>query len=203
MIVIGVTGISGSGKTVVTRMLAEMGGYAIETDPMAHGLMRKGCQAFYEIVDAFGVDILDANGRIHRPALGAMVFRDKTKLALLESIIHPKVAFETTTLLRQAEFAGTYNFAIIDAPLLIEAGMHKMCDSCWLITANHETRLSRIIARDEIPTEAAEKRLSSRPGDEALKPYAHIVIENNTDNLVELKAKVTKALQSVGLKPQI
>ena len=197
MKIIGVTGISGSSKTTVTRMLAGMGGFAVETDPLAHTLMRKGRPAYNEIVAFFGAGILDANGEIHRPALGKLVFGDKEKLACLEGILHPKVAAETANLIAEAEKTGKYKFAIIDAPLLIEAGMHKDCDSCWLVTASRETMLARIIARDGITPNAAAKRLASRTGDEVLKPYADVIIENNGENLADLKEKVTAALGHV------
>ena len=197
MKIIGVTGISGSGKTLVTRILANMGGFPVEADPLAHGLMSKGQEAYNEIVAAFGEGILGEDGEISRPALGKIVFADKAKLASLEGIIHPKVAAKTAKLIADAEQTGEYRFGIIDAPLLIEAGMHTMCDSCWLITADHETRLLRIIARDGISREAAEKRLASRQGDEALRPYADVVIENNGDNLTILRGRVVEALDVV------
>jgi len=196
MIIIGVTGISGSGKTAVTRLMVEMGGFAIEADPIAHALMKKGQPAYNEILTAFGEDILSKDGEISRPALGKLVFEDKEKLRQLEGIIHPKVIAKTAELIAEAEQTGAYGFAIIDAPLLIEAGMHKSCHSCWLITATHETRVKRIMARDNISQEAAEKRLASRKGDEALRPYADIIIENNGDSLDELRVKVAEGLYS-------
>ena len=198
MMIIGVTGISGSGKTTVTRMLAEMGGYAVEADPLAHKLMQKGQPAYNDIVAVFGAGILDDKNEIHRPALGQIVFENKEKLTQLEGVIHPKVSAITTALIAHARTTGLYKFAIIDAPLLIEAGMHKNCHSCWLITASYATRLSRIMARDNITQEAAEKRLASRTGDEALRPYADVIIENNEQDqcLVVLRKKVAKALET-------
>ena len=197
MKIIGITGISGSGKTMAARMLAEMGGFVVEADPLAHKMMRKGHPAYDEIVRAFGTGILDGEGEIHRPALGKLVFGDIEKKSLLEGIIHPRVAAETTTLIEAAAKTGAYKFAVIDAPLLIEAGMHKMCDSCWLITASHKARLARIIARDNITQEAAEKRLASRPGDEALKPHVDIIIDNSGDDITALRDKLALALESV------
>ena len=196
MKIIGITGISGSGKTTVTGILAELGGFAVETDPLVHKLMGKGRPAYDEIMAAFGTDILGDDGEIYRPVLGRLVFGDKEKLSRLEDILHPKVAAETFSLIAEAEKTGDYKFAIIDAPLLIEANMHRNCDSCWLVTANHATRLARIIARDAITRSAAAKRLASRAGDEALKPHADVIIENNGEDLTALKEKVVKALEA-------
>jgi len=197
MKIIGVTGISGSGKTTVTRMLAKHGGYPVETDPLVHTLMRKGQPAYDDIVEAFGAGILDDDGEIHRPALGKQVFGDRKQLARLESILHPKVAAETARLIAEADKTGKYSFAIIDAPLLIEAGMHKDCDSCWLVTASTETKLTRIINRDGITLEAAAKRLASRAGDEALMPYADVIIDNSSDVLADLEEAVANTLKHV------
>jgi len=192
MKIIGVTGISGSGKTQVASILAEMGGFVVDADQMAHGIMKKGQKAYNEILEAFGQGILETNGEISRPQLGKVVFHDKEKLAKLESIIHPKVIAKATQLINQN--IGKYRFAVIDAPLLIEAGMHNMCHSTWLITASNETRLERIIARDNITKEAAVRRLQSRQGDEALKPYANVIIENNDNTIASLEAQVTSNL---------
>jgi len=197
MIIIGITGMSGSGKTYVTRQLADMGGLPIETDPLAHELMKKGQPAYDDIIRIFGTDILCEDGEINRPALGKQVFSDKAKMSQLEGVIHPKVAAKTAKIIEKAAESGKYKFAIIDAPLLIEAGMHIMCDSVWLIMADHKTKCARIVSRDGITLEAAEKRLSSRKGDEILRPHVHIVIDNNDETPASLKQKITAALDQV------
>ncbi|MCL2362833.1 MAG: dephospho-CoA kinase [Defluviitaleaceae bacterium] len=195
MKIIGITGISGSGKTVAAAILAKMGAFVVEADSLAHSLMEKGCEAYDEIVSAFGVEILDGSGEIHRPSLGKLVFEDGDRLRLLEGIIHPRVIEKTNELIANATESGIYSFAVIDAPLLIEAGMHKMCDSTWLITASHETRLARIMARDNLTKEAAEKRLASRKGDEFLQPHVDIVIENDDENIEKLQKKLNNSLK--------
>jgi len=194
--IIGITGISGSGKTKVAAILAKIGGYVVDADLLAHSLMKKEGAAYDEIVATFGKDILDLNKEINRAALGKVVFGNRDKLHKLEGILHPKVIQETKELISDAKQSGKYKFAIIDAPLLIEAKMHKMCDSTWLITANHEIRLKRIMIRDNISIQNAEKRLSNRKGDEELMLHADIVIENNV-NFDELNEKVVMHLYNV------
>jgi len=199
--IIGVTGITGSGTSTVSSILAELGGYVISADKLAHGVMRKGQPAYEKVLNAF-VDctpkpdshktpILHPNGEINRKALGAIVFGNPEKLAILESIIHPAVIAEIENLLTRAR---AHSFAVIDAPLLVESNLHKICHSVWLITAPDETRVSRITARDNIDRETVIRRIQSRKGDTFLQPYAHVVIENDSD-LDLLREKVCANLE--------
>jgi len=191
--IIGVTGITGSGTSTVADILAENGGFVCRADAIAHELMRKGEPAHGEIVDTFGTEILDENGEINRRVLGARVFgENKDALTKLEAIIHPRVIEQTRAFIAAA--SGEYSFAVIDAPLLIESGMNKMCDTCWLVTAPDDVRLERIIARDGISREAAERRLKSRSGDDALRSYADFIIENDGD-IPTLREKIVAKLE--------
>jgi len=188
--IIGVTGITGSGTSTVSSILMEMGGYVISADKIAHEVMRKGEPAYNKIISVFGPPpqpdnphtpspaLLHPDGEINRKTLGSLVFGNPEKLAVLESIIHPAVI---TQIESQLTNATSYPFAVIDAPLLIESGLHKICHSVWLVTAPDETRIARIIARDSIDSETAIRRLQSRKGDAFLLPHANFVIENNSD----------------------
>jgi len=179
--ILGVTGISGSGTSTVAKILRKRGGFIIQADKLVHQFMRQGNSVYDEIVNAFGAEILDQEGEINRSALGALVFgsENKEKLSILENIIHPSVVKKIFELVNNAALSGRYKFAVIDAPLLIESGLNKSCDMCWLVTASNETRLKRIIARDKIDIETAKKRLNSRNGDEALHPFVDVIIKNN------------------------
>jgi len=189
--IIGITGITGSGTSTVSAILAELGGFVIYADKLSHEVILKGQPAYQKIVSTFGEDILQPGGEINRKALGANVFGNSEKLALLESIIHPEVIAKTHALLAQAH---DFPFAVIDAPLLIESGMHKTCGSVWLVAATDENRLARIVARDGIDIETATRRLKSRAGDDALRPYANVIIENNGD-IASLRTQIAAALQ--------
>jgi len=187
--IIGVTGITGSGTSTVTALLSEIfGGFVICADKLAHEVMLKGQPAYDKVLDNFGKEVLDCSGEINRKALGAKVFGNRKKLAVLESIIHPEVIAKTHELLAQA--VG-FPFSVIDAPLLIESGMHKICHWVWLVTADNDIRLQRIQSRDGIDRETAVRRLKSRTGDDFLRPYAHAIIENNSD-IVSLRQVVER-----------
>jgi len=187
--VIGVTGITGSGTSTAAKILAERGGLVINADKLAHEIMLKGEAAYEKITEAFGAEILDGGGEINRRKLGIKVFGNAAEMAKLENIIHPEVIAKAEILLQNNQ----HPFAVIDAPMLIESGMNKLCGMVWLITANDDIRLARIQARDGISQETAERRLKSRKGDDFLKSYADVIIENN-GSLHDLESKILKGL---------
>jgi len=164
--IIGVTGLSGAGTSTAASILKKMGGYVISADKLAHEIMAQE-ETKSEIIAMFGT--------ADRKQLGEIVFRDPEKLAALEKIIHPRVIAKTL------ELTKAYPIAIIDAPLLVESGLHKICDTVILVTASEETRLARILSRDGIDRDAALRRFASRKGEEYLKPFATHIINNDGD----------------------
>ncbi|MCL2372415.1 MAG: dephospho-CoA kinase [Defluviitaleaceae bacterium] len=185
---IGVTGITGSGTSTVAGILAELGGYVIEADKLAHDAMRSGQPAHDDIMACFGAEVL-ANGEIDRRALGALVFGKAAQMKKLEQIIHPRVIAKTQQLLAGCDSA----FAVIDAPMLIESGLNKICHKTWLITSTDETRIQRITKRDAISRAHAEMRLKSRKSDAELSQHADAIIENNS-NHAALAQKIEQLL---------
>lgn len=196
---IGVTGITGSGTSTVSAILAERGGFVVQADKLAHDAMSKTEPSYAEIVKTFGREILYENGEINRHALGVKTFGNKEELAKLEKIIHPRVIERTRGIIDKVAGMGSYTFAVIDAPLLIESGMNVMCDSCWLIIAPDLLRIARITARDGIDENTAKRRLQSRNGDNALRPHANIIIEN-IGSPIALRSKIEIALKAMSLK---
>ena len=192
--VIGITGITGSGTSTAADLLKERGGLIISADVLAHEAIKKGRKAYKKIVDVLGESILLPNGEIDRKKLGVLVFGDENKQRRLwiESLIHPVVAARIDELIGNSENA----FVVIDAPLLIESGLNKACDEVWLITAADESRISRIIQRDGVDKNTAERRLRSRQNEEILKEHADVIIANNSD-LLSLRRQVEKAFGEI------
>ncbi|MCL2576949.1 MAG: dephospho-CoA kinase [Defluviitaleaceae bacterium] len=197
--IIGVTGITGSGTSTVSAILAERGGYVAHADKLAHDAMAKTEPAYAEILEAFGQEIVNEKGEINRRVLGARVFGNKEALARLEKIIHPRVIERIHTIVDKIAETGIYTFAVIDAPLLVESGMSTMCDSVWLITAPDETRIARITSRDKIDEIAAKRRLQSRNAEATLREHANIIIEN-CGSPIALRSKTETALKAMSLK---
>ena len=183
--IIGLTGNSGSGKGAAGEILAELGCLVIDCDKVAHENMAKGGIAYDDIVGAFGSEILKENGEIDRKILGGIVFADKKKLEKLNNIAHKYVKKRVEEIIAKNK---SYDFIVVDAPVLKEAGMTDTVDCIWLVTADENTRLKRVMKRDNITEDAARARFKNQqPFDEN---EADAVIHNNNDNKDELKKEV-------------
>ena len=192
--IIGITGITGSGTSTVAKILQELGAFVISADKLAHEVIKKGQRAYEKIIETFGTSFLMPDDEINRKQLGDVVFgaENKEKRASLESIIHPVVLEEIDELVKNA--ANT--FVVIDAPLLVESGLDEKCDEVWLVTADDEERISRIIKRDGVDRSIAEKRIKSRQNEENLKSRADVVIINSGD-ILSLQKQVKLSCETV------
>ena len=175
---IGLTGGIASGKTMVSRRLAELGAAVLDADAFARIAVEKGSEGLKEIVKAFGGGMLDSDGCLDRRKLGAAVFGDEAARLRLNGILHPAVR---AGMLRAAEAAEESGFRVIvfDVPLLIECGWQEIADEVWLVTAPMEERVRRIKARDGLSEAEAKKRIASQMSDDEKKPFADVIIDNS------------------------
>lgn len=170
--IIGLTGGIASGKSTVSRELAKRGIPIIDADVIARALLERDGAAYDAVVRAFP-QFATADGTINRRALGAHVFSDEAALNVLNGITHPIIVAEVK---KRAEREQN---AVIDAPLLLEVGLDAICDTVWLVTADRETRIARIIARNGLSRAEAEARIDSQLPEEEKRKRADRVIENN------------------------
>ena len=194
MKVIGLTGGTGSGKSVVSKSLAEAGAVIVDADKIAHEIILKGEPAYLEIVEYYGTDILDAEGNIIRKKLGEIVFNDKEKLAFLNQCTHKYITAEVKRQIAAAKAEGIATAIIVDAPLLLEAKLETVCDLVWVVYADPEVRAQRVMDRDGITYELAKARISNQKSWEEYKSAASAVIDNSKD-LVHLKEQMTEILK--------
>ena len=199
--IIGVTGNSGAGKGTVCAALARMGGYCIDADKLARRVMEPGLPAYNEIVNVFGAGVLLPGGGIDRKKLGGIVFRDPVKRKMLERIVHADVIRECRRLTLEAQDRAGYAFAVWDAPLLTESGMHRECDAVLLVTAPYPLKLSRILLRDGITEEQAILRLSSQTSEDGLYKTltgdigeSRVMVIENNGSVQALEEKIRSAL---------
>ncbi|WP_405728502.1 dephospho-CoA kinase [Anaerotignum sp.] len=191
MKVIGLTGGTGSGKSVVSKSLAEAGAVIVDADKIAHEIILKDEPAYHEIVEYYGTGILDAEGNIIRKKLGEIVFNDKEKLAFLNQCTHKYITAEVKRQIAAAKGEGTAAAVIVDAPLLLEAKLETVCDLVWVVYADPEVRAQRVMDRDGISYELAKARIANQKSWEEYKSAASAVIDNSKD-LVHLKEQITQ-----------
>jgi dephospho-CoA kinase len=177
---VGLTGGIGSGKSTIAAMFLSKGAYLIDFDVLAHEVQNPGQPAWKAIIDSFGKEVLDKDGRIDRVRLADIVFEDKKKLAALNGIVHPAVFDAWSRRLCEIQSEKTDAIVLSDVPLLIEAGVKHLFDLIILIYISPEEQLQRIMERNGYSLEEAKKRLSSQmPINEKLG-HADIVINNQS-----------------------
>lgn len=192
MKIIGLTGNSGCGKGAVSEIMAEYGAVILDCDKIAHKNMLPSGIAYNDIISAFGFEILNGDKTINRKALGNIVFNSKDKLALLNSITH-KYIIDVVN--RNIELNNNKKCVVLDAPLLIEAGLNSICDSILAVYAPFEVRVERVIKRDNISREEALNRFENQMDFEEIKKYADEIIENK-GNLEDLRKSVVEYMNN-------
>ena len=176
MIILGLTGGSGCGKTEACRVFEEYGAAVINADQAARDAVRIGSPALYALAEEFGADILLDSGELNRRKLGDIVFSDPQKLSRLNAITHP---FITELILKQIENNKEKWLIILDAPVLFESGLEKICDYTAAVCADDGIRLERIMIRDGITKEQAAARIRAQKSCSEYAAQVDAVILNN------------------------
>lgn len=196
MKVIGLTGGTGSGKSVVSKSLASAGAVVIDADRIAHEIILKGEPAYTEIVNFYGTEILDAEGNIIRKRLGEIVFHDAKKLAFLNQCTHKYICAEVDRQIAAAKQAAVAKEIVLDAPLLLEAGLESRCDAVWVVYAEPEVRAKRVMERDGVSYALAKARIANQKSWEEYKQAASVVIDNSRD-IAYLQGQLDKILKTI------
>lgn len=177
MRLIGLTGGIGSGKSSVSRVLARSGAVIIDADGITHDLERRGQPVWSKIIGTFGYSVLMADGELDRKKLGHRIFATATERERLNRIVHPQVRQEITQAIDQAREMGV-KVAVLDAPLLIEGGLYRNVDQVWLVYAEPEQQVKRIVARDQVGEDTAWRRIRAQMPLSDKVAYADVVIDN-------------------------
>lgn len=179
MRIIGITGPSGAGKSLLSAVLEKHSIPTIDADGVYHSLLIPPSPCLDALRSAFGNGIFLSDGSLDRSALGAIVFSDEQKLALLNSTVLSLVLERTRQIIRQLEADG-YSAVAVDAPTLFESGFDSECDLVVSVLAPLEDRLARITSRDGISKEAAMLRLEAQKDDEFYTSRSDAVLVNNS-----------------------
>ncbi len=179
MVVAGLTGGIATGKSTVSAILHDAGADIIDTDKIAHMVVKKGLPAWQEIIDAFGNDVLQSDGEIDRPFLGDLIFKNQDKKQLLNSIVHPYVKKEMDKDLERIRNVRPDSVVILDVPLLLEVGMEKGLSEIIVVYVPESIQLNRLITRDRLSMDYALSMVRSQMPIEEKKAHATIIIDNS------------------------
>ena len=185
---IGLTGGIGSGKSTVARRLATLGALVVDTDALAHALTAPGGAAIAAIAQAFGADMIAADGAMDRAKMRALVFADPTQRQRLEAILHPMIASATRA---QASRAGAGQAVVFDVPLLAESGTWRArVDRVLVVDASKATQVARVVQRSGWTADAVERASAQQATRAQRRAIADAVILNDGLSLAQLEAQV-------------
>ena len=188
MLVIGLTGGIGTGKSEVSRILRELGATIIDADRVGHEAYSRNTEIWQELVHAFGEGILLPTGDIDRKQLGNIVFSDPQARGKLDAIMHPKMGQIIQERIDQYEQQGA-KVVVVEAALLLEAGWDSLVNEIWVTECPRETVVERLRHRNNLSEEKIQQRISSQvPYDEVVH-NAHVLVRNSA-GLDELRKEV-------------
>jgi dephospho-CoA kinase len=166
----GLTGSIAVGKSFVSGLLAEMGCHVVDADVVARRVVEPGAEGLRRIVEAFGEWVLRPDGTLDRARVSEVIFRDGGKRELLNSMLHPLIIAEQDELMRRWEREDPRGVGVVDAALLIESGGHGRFDRVVVVHCRPEVQLERLMRRNQLPREEAERRIAAQmPQEEKLR----------------------------------
>jgi dephospho-CoA kinase len=198
MLVVGLTGGIGSGKSTFAALLAERGAQVVDADALGRDALRPGEPAWHKVVDQFGEEILVPNTmRVDRKLLAEIVFADRGKLAALNAIVHPVIFAGIADALEKLR--GTEAIVVLDAALLVETGLESVVDVMILVVAPEEVRQRRLEASRGMSLAESTSRMQAQARPEDMAVRADIVVANDgsLEDLAGEAERVWSKLQSL------
>lgn len=188
MLRIGLTGGIGSGKSEVSRLLAEHGAVVIDADVLAREVVEPGTPGLAEVVEAFGAGVLADDGSLDRAALGARVFGDDAARRRLEAIIHPRVRARAAEIEAAADPGA---IVVHDIPLLVETGQGDAFDGVIVVDVPVEVQIERLVSEREMSANEAQGRISAQASRQQRAGAADWIVDN-TGSLADLRSAVAR-----------
>lgn len=189
--IIGITGGIASGKSTVVDEVRKHGYQVIDADQVVHELQAKGGKLYQALLDWLGDGILKSDGELDRQKLGQMIFASKEMLTKSSQIQNGIIRQELAR--RRDELAKSQEVFFMDIPLLIERDYVDWFDDIWLVFIDEKTQLERLVLRNHLTREEAQKRIASQMSTEAKKTFADKLLDNSGD-IATLKKKVAELL---------
>ncbi|MFC2063347.1 dephospho-CoA kinase [Chloroflexota bacterium] len=195
MKIIGLTGGIGSGKSTVSRFLEELGATTIDSDKLGHEALNTDAGLKREVAAAFGQEVVNPDGSIDRGQLGKVVFGNRQLLTRLNELTHPRIHAMIKARLEEYRRQGVA-VAVVEAPLLIEAGWTPLVDEVWVTVAPQATVLERLKGKPGLSREEALARIRAQLSAGERTKHADRVIDTDL-SLNELKVKVAELWRSL------
>ena len=192
MITIGLTGGIASGKSTVSAELRRLGLPIFDADAEAKLAVAKGSEGLAQVIAALGSEYLTDEGELNRAKVAERVFHDKEALKTIEAIIH-KIVWARAEQFMKENRSAEKQLAVLDVPLLIECGWHKLVDSVWLVAVSRKQQIERAMLRSGMTADEVEARIAAQMSLAEKKKYADIVLDNS-GTLEETLAAVHKEL---------
>lgn len=179
MLRVGLTGSIAVGKSFVSGLLAEMGCRVVDADQLARRVVEPGAEGLRRMVEALGGWVLRPDGTLDRARVSEVIFKDASKRELLNSLLHPLIQAEQDELMRVWEGEDPRGVAVVDAALLIESGGHKRFDKVVVVHCRPEAQLERLMRRNGLAREEAERRVAAQMSQEEKLRHADFSIDTS------------------------
>ncbi|MBP1989415.1 dephospho-CoA kinase [Paenibacillus eucommiae] len=175
---IGLTGGIACGKSTVSAMLVRRGAILIDADAIAREVVEPGSPTLLKVAEQFGQAVLQSDGSLNRKLLGEIVFADAEARKRLEGLLHPPIRAMMKERMHTAELLHPDKLVVVDVPLLYESELQAMFSEVMVVYVPPHVQMERLISRDKLSREQAEKRLAAQMSIELKKQRADIVIDN-------------------------
>lgn len=195
MQLIGLTGGIASGKSTVAKILEQLGAAVVNADALAREVVEPGRDAWKEIVDAFGAEVLQPDQSVDRQKLRAIIFNNPEARKKLESIIHPRVRALAEERIRQHAAAG-YEVVVYEVPLLFEGNLQDLLRPVILVACDIDTQRRRLQQRDRLDAATAQKQIDAQMSLEKKRRLADYIIEND-GGMDDLERQVRAVLEKI------
>jgi dephospho-CoA kinase len=192
---IGLTGGIASGKSTVAKILKRLGAAVVDADALAREVVEPGHDAWKDIVEAFGAEVLQPDRTLDRQKLRATIFNNPAARKKLEAIIHPRVRALAEERIRQHAAAG-YEIVVYEVPLLFEGNLQEWLRPVVLVACNLNIQRRRLQERDGLSVDAAQKHIEAQMSLAEKRPLADYVIEND-GSLEDLEREVQAVLNKI------
>ena len=189
MLLVGLTGGIGSGKSTVARMLETRGAVVFDADVLAREVVEPGTPGHAAVIERFGANILAPGGELDREALASIVFADPAARRDLEAIVHPEVRRRFAE--ASEAYRDTDRVVVMSAPLLVETGMHSAFDVLVVVSATPHAQIERLMRDRGMSEEAVRSRIDAQATPEARAEVADVLVENEL-TVEELEARVER-----------